>query len=236
MLRNQPRGMPRISFSQALKTGVERQDQTRGWCPSCKRYQQLHTRKQIQTMPSVLMINAAIHTPEAKQIWATPNWLPQEIGVIVEQGQFFCYQDQDLALHVQRGVYNVQVYELIGVVADVKSSENQKPHLVSLVNGKQPSHPLLKSLSNSSQYLPPRQICKHQINGIYSTTFWFIQPRRKTRCDLIRVGSYPRFWLISSNLPAILLTTAGQIIWIRHYCIVVYPLGKNFRGQIKTSR
>lgn len=129
-MRNRP------TFSQVLKASVERQGQTRGWCPRCKRYQQLSTRKQIQSIPVVLMLNAAIHGPESKQLWATSNWLPQEIGIIVENGQFFCYEGQDLKLHIQRGVYNVQVYELIGVVADINSGENQKPHLVSLIDGK----------------------------------------------------------------------------------------------------
>lgn len=134
-IRNIPRAIPRTTFSQVLKASVERQEQTRGWCPRCKRYQQLSTRKQVQTIPAVLMLNAAIHGPEAKQLWATPNWLPQEIGIIVENGQFFCYEGQDLKLHIQRGVYNVQVYELIGAVADINSGENQKPHLVSLIDG-----------------------------------------------------------------------------------------------------
>jgi PAB-dependent poly(A)-specific ribonuclease subunit 2 len=135
LLRTQPRGAPRISFSQVLKASVERQDQLRGWCPSCRRYQQLHSTRQIQAVPNVLMINAAVHSAEAKQIWSSPNWLPSEIGIIVEQGQFYCYQDQDLKLHLQRGVFNIQVYELIGVVAEVISVHKEKPHLVSLVNG-----------------------------------------------------------------------------------------------------
>lgn len=81
------------------------------------------------------MINAAIHGAEAKQLWSIPDWLPQEIGIIIEQGQFFCYEGQDLRLHMQRNKFTMNVYELVGVVADVNSGENQKPHLVSIVNG-----------------------------------------------------------------------------------------------------
>jgi PAB-dependent poly(A)-specific ribonuclease subunit 2 len=134
MMRTQPR-VPRPTFSQILKQSVERQDQTRGWCPRCKRYQQLSSRKQIMSVPAVMMINTAIHGVEAKLLWSQPGWLPQEIGVIVQQGQFFCYEGQDLELHKQRGVYNVQVYELIGAVSDINSGESQKPHLVSLIDG-----------------------------------------------------------------------------------------------------
>ncbi|XTI82352.1 PAB-dependent poly(A)-specific ribonuclease subunit PAN2 [Cenococcum geophilum] len=129
-----PMRAPRPTFSQILKASVERQDQTRGWCTKCNRYQQMVQRKTIQSIPVVLMLNAAIQSHEAKQLWSTLNWLPQEIGIIVEQGQFFCYEGQDLKLHLQRGVYNIMVYELIGVVADINSGEHQKPHLVTMIN------------------------------------------------------------------------------------------------------
>jgi PAB-dependent poly(A)-specific ribonuclease subunit 2 len=81
------------------------------------------------------MLNAAAHSAEAKQFWSTPNCLPAEIGVILDQGQFFCYQGEDLKLHLQRGIHNVTVYSLIGLVADINSGQHQKSHLVSLVNG-----------------------------------------------------------------------------------------------------
>jgi PAB-dependent poly(A)-specific ribonuclease subunit 2 len=81
------------------------------------------------------MLNASITTADAKQYWATPGWLPEEIGVIVDQGQFFCYQGEDLKLHLQRGIHNITVYSLIGLAADIDSGQHQKSHLVSLVNG-----------------------------------------------------------------------------------------------------
>ena len=82
------------------------------------------------------MLNAAINSQEAKQLWGTPGWLPDEIGVIVEQGQFFCYEGEDLKLHLQRGMHSITVYSLIGIAADVDSGQHQKSHLISLVNGK----------------------------------------------------------------------------------------------------
>jgi PAB-dependent poly(A)-specific ribonuclease subunit 2 len=127
----------RQTFSQVLKSSVERQEPTRGWCSRCRRYQQMNQRKQVQSVPLVMMINANVQTNDAKQLWATPGWLPSEIGIIVGNGQFFCYEGQDLQLHVQRKVHQIHVYELVGVVADVSSGENQKSHLVGMVNGKQ---------------------------------------------------------------------------------------------------
>ena len=85
------------------------------------------------------MINAAVNSPEAKELWAAPGWLPDEIGVIVEGGQFFCYEGEDLRLHLQRGIHYITVYELVGLVADINGGENQASHLVSLVNGMAPN-------------------------------------------------------------------------------------------------
>ncbi|KAF9700320.1 hypothetical protein EKO04_001633 [Ascochyta lentis] len=126
--------IPRPTFSQILKASVERQDQTRGWCTKCNRYQQMVQRKTIQTIPGVLMLNAAIQSHEAKLLWSIPHWLPQEIGIIIDQGQFYCFEGQDLKLHLQRGVFDIMVFELIGVVADINSGEHQKPHLVATIN------------------------------------------------------------------------------------------------------
>ena len=52
-----------------------------------------------------------------------------------EGGQLFCYEGEDLKMHLQRGQHQTKVYELVGVVADINSGEHQKSHLVSLVNG-----------------------------------------------------------------------------------------------------
>ncbi|MCJ1380114.1 poly(A)-specific ribonuclease [Xylographa soralifera] len=122
------------TFSQVLKISIERATQTRGWCDKCRRYQQLATRKSVRSVPDVLMINAAVSTAESKQYWAKPGWMPSEIGVIIENGKCFCFEGEDLRLHVERGMHNVKVYELVGIVADINSGEHQKSHLVSLIN------------------------------------------------------------------------------------------------------
>lgn len=82
------------------------------------------------------MLNAAVTSPEAKQFWSTPGCLPKEIGIIVDQGQVYCFEGDDIKQHIQRGLRNITVYSLMGVVADIDSGQHQKSHLVSLVNGK----------------------------------------------------------------------------------------------------
>ena len=134
------------TFSQVLKASVELQSQTRGWCDKCRRYQQLATRKGVRTMPDVLMINAALKSVEARQYWAVPGWLPDSIGVIVDSGKFFCFEGEDLRLHLQKGMHVIKVYDLVGIVVDVSSGEHQKSHLVSLINSK--TIPVVLSAAN----------------------------------------------------------------------------------------
>ena len=128
-----PRNM-RHSFSRLLKDSIERIDQHRGWCMRCQSYKAIRSRRALFRTPTVLTLNAAIRTPEAKQIWSTPGYLPREIGVIVHDGQVYCYEGFDLQLHLQRQIYKITVYELVGVVAEVVASEAHKAHLVALVN------------------------------------------------------------------------------------------------------
>lgn len=130
--------MPRITFSQVLKNSVERETTSKGWCSRCQRYQTIATRKSIHSVPAVLMLNTAITNSDHRILWSTPGWLPEEIGIIVEHGQFFCYEGEDLKLHLQRGMHNITVYSLIGMAINIESGQTQKSHLVSMVNGKSP--------------------------------------------------------------------------------------------------
>ncbi|KAI9886097.1 MAG: hypothetical protein M1823_002115 [Watsoniomyces obsoletus] len=125
---------PQRTFSQVLVGSVERQDQTRGWCGRCRRYQSLATKKTIQSLPDVLLLNAAVHRAEASEFWATPGWLPTEIGLVAEGGMFSCYEGQELQSRLQRTSGVMTVYELVGVVAEIDSGERQASHLVSLIN------------------------------------------------------------------------------------------------------
>ncbi|KAH6894338.1 ubiquitin carboxyl-terminal hydrolase-domain-containing protein [Thelonectria olida] len=129
-----PAKMPRITFSQILKNSVERETTSKGWCGRCQRYQTIATRKTIHSIPDVLLLNTAITSQEQRMLWSTPGWLPEEIGIIVEQGQFFCYEGEDLKLHLQRGMHNITVYSLIGMAINIESGQTQKSHLVSMVN------------------------------------------------------------------------------------------------------
>ncbi|KXT04451.1 hypothetical protein AC578_3579 [Pseudocercospora eumusae] len=124
----------RTFFSQVLKASIERQNSHRGWCLRCNGYKAMTSHRAIHALPAVLMLNAAVTTPDAKQLWDTPGFLPREIGVIVNNGRFFCYEGQDLQLHLQRGQYSITVYQLVGVINDVKPEETENPHLVASID------------------------------------------------------------------------------------------------------
>ncbi|CCF38705.1 PAB-dependent poly(A)-specific ribonuclease subunit PAN2 [Colletotrichum higginsianum] len=125
---------PKVTFSQILKSSVERETTSKGWCSRCQRYQTIATRKTIHNIPAVFMLNTAIGNAEQRRYWSTPGFLPDEIGVIVDHGQFFCYEGEDLKLHLQRGIHNITVYSLVGMAMNIDPGPGQKPHLVAMVN------------------------------------------------------------------------------------------------------
>ncbi|CEJ90977.1 Putative Exonuclease-like protein [[Torrubiella] hemipterigena] len=134
-MKPQIRGkVPRTTFSQVLKGSVERETVAKGWCSKCARYRDIATRKAIHSVPSVLVFNTAITNPDIRVLWATPGWLPDEIGIIVEQGQFFCYEGEDLRLHLQRAAHKITVYSLVGMAVNIENVQPQGSHLVAMVD------------------------------------------------------------------------------------------------------
>ncbi|KAI1371056.1 PAB-dependent poly(A)-specific ribonuclease subunit PAN2 [Hypoxylon crocopeplum] len=138
------------TFSQVLKMSVERETTNKGWCNNCHRYQTLATRKTIHRVPNVLMLTTAINNNDHRRLWATPGWLPEEIGVIVDNGQFFCFEGEDLKLHLQRGIHNITVYSLTGLAVNIEGGQQQRSHLVAMVNI---AHSAPEAPSQSQWYL-----------------------------------------------------------------------------------
>jgi PAB-dependent poly(A)-specific ribonuclease subunit 2 len=131
--KQSPRPM-RQYFSQVLKASIERCDIQRGWCSRCQGYKPITSRRVVHTVPAVLTLNTAIHTAEAKQLWAAPGFLPKEVGIIVKDGLLYCYEGQDLRTHLQRRAFDITVYELVGTVADITLGDSKKSHIVSTID------------------------------------------------------------------------------------------------------
>lgn len=129
----------------------ERELQIRAWCDKCRRYRQLSTRTTVHGVPPVLILNAGLEkSNECKQFWAIPGWLPQEIGMYVENGKVICFEGESLRnLQGTQHHYNITNYQLVGLVADINSGHNEKSHLVSLVDGECSQVVILSMSSNA---------------------------------------------------------------------------------------
>ena len=130
----QVRRHPAYRFANILRASIERETQNRGWCNYCRRYQQVAIRKTVHRMPLVLMINAALANPICRRLWAVPGWLPEQVGVFVDNGQVMCYEGDDLRMRMQSNMPGLVVYDLVGIVSELDIPEHQKPHLVSFIN------------------------------------------------------------------------------------------------------
>ena len=125
---------PIFSFTRILKATIERESKNRGWCNSCRKYQQLSIQKIVQRLPFVLLLNAALVNPAMRLLWESPGWLPTEFGIVVQSRYMDCFEGAELARHVRNGMSGLMIYELVGYVAEVDADERSPPHLVSMIN------------------------------------------------------------------------------------------------------
>ena len=123
-----------FKFSSILKATMEREVKHRGFCNKCRRYQSLATRKSIQHLPFVLMLNTALTNPAMQSLWENPGWLPTEIGIMMQNRGIYVFEGTELQTQLRNKSSSIIVYELVGFVADIDTTERQQPHLVSLVN------------------------------------------------------------------------------------------------------
>jgi PAB-dependent poly(A)-specific ribonuclease subunit 2 len=126
---------PPPTFSQVLRNSIQQSlAQTRGFCTRCSRYQSMVKQRTIKHIPEVLTLHAGPKNREMVQCCMKPGWLPDRIGIVLENGRFTCFEGEDLRLHLLKGAHDLHVYDLVGVVAEVTDKENNKPHMVSLIN------------------------------------------------------------------------------------------------------
>ena len=153
---------PITTFSSILTQTFSAAAMKKGFCLYCRRYPEQSQRQVYGKIPPVLMINAL---PEKNHesnaaLWATPGFLPESIGMFLQpDGQVHCLEgnlDQSMLHH------SLYIHDLVGFVAKIHSTQDQKAHLVSLINGlaTRPSlslYPILFSLSISFQIKTPSQ-------------------------------------------------------------------------------
>lgn len=127
------------TFAQTVRQSIQLETTQKGWCDKCRRYQNQHTRKSITKLPDVLTFNVTTQdksTCHAKDYWSTPGWLPDEIGLTLNNKLLNVWQGEDLRRVTKRSndQAELRVYELVGFVAEVKEEETKK-HMVSIING-----------------------------------------------------------------------------------------------------
>jgi PAB-dependent poly(A)-specific ribonuclease subunit 2 len=85
-------------------------------------------------MPLILVLNAALTNPICRRLWSIPGWLPDAVGVVIDNGQVMCFEGDELRAREQNNTPGLVVYDLVGLVAEIDIPEHQKPHLVSFIN------------------------------------------------------------------------------------------------------
>ncbi|PHH51042.1 PAB-dependent poly(A)-specific ribonuclease subunit PAN2 [Ceratocystis fimbriata CBS 114723] len=125
---------PRVTFSHLLKSSIERDNKSKGWCRVCQRYQSLSTKKTVASVPEVLVLNSNITTADQQRFWCTPGFLPEEIGIVVDRGQVYCFEGADLKMFQQQGRHNIIIYSLIGMTLNIEGGHGNKAHLVSMID------------------------------------------------------------------------------------------------------
>lgn len=126
-------------FASIFKASIARENVTRSICPSCRQTTSARVRRQLtgSALPSVLTVNASIHTPDHMQAWVDP---PLQTG---QPKRFLSPQIAvsllgDEVVTVEPGEVPAQgllTYELCAIVVQIQSAEDPA-HLVSLVKGK----------------------------------------------------------------------------------------------------
>lgn len=126
---------PNCRFGNILRTTIQNEQQSRGWCQNCRRYQQMAMRKTTHRLPMVLTINAGLMKHNARGMWAVPGFLPEELGLTIENGRVHVFEGEELRARRRMNTStSLFEYELVGVVAEVDIPEHSKPHLVSFIN------------------------------------------------------------------------------------------------------
>lgn len=130
---------PLPTFSQMVRQSVQLETTQKGWCDKCRRYQTQHTRKSITKLPDVLTFNVTTqdkNLTHAKDYWSTPEWLPHEIGLTLNNKLLHVWQGEDLKRVEKRSndQADLKIYELIGFVAEVREEEERRKHMISFIN------------------------------------------------------------------------------------------------------
>ncbi|KAL8743586.1 MAG: hypothetical protein Q9190_004080 [Brigantiaea leucoxantha] len=123
-------------FCKILEDSFKREVNQRMFCDRCRGYKPVSSRETVQSIPQILVLNTGLSKQsEGRSLWSISGWLPDKIGISMEDGTVRCFEGEALrSIQRNRHLRQPTVYNLVGLVADVNSGEHQKPHMVSLIN------------------------------------------------------------------------------------------------------
>lgn len=128
---------PLPTFAQTVKQSIQVETTHKGWCDQCRRYQLQGTRKSISHLPDVLTFNASSNDKNlslARDYWGTPGWLPDQIGIALNNNHLNVWQGDDVKVLGSRS-NDLKIYDLVGYVAEIKEEDDRRKHMVSFING-----------------------------------------------------------------------------------------------------
>ncbi|KAG0174836.1 poly(A)-specific ribonuclease [Apophysomyces sp. BC1015] len=150
------------SFTSVLKASMYREGQTKAWCPNCHQYQPTTTKKLIQGLPAVMLINSGAANSDEAAIWrqngpnspknsqqpatddsdngeAAPNtrasWLPERFGIHINGSDLVIKVlplGKEIPAEFKESPETCAIYELSATIMQAQADE-ELPHLVAQI-------------------------------------------------------------------------------------------------------
>ncbi|CAO3607066.1 unnamed protein product [Cunninghamella echinulata] len=155
-----PKKSKKRSFTSLLKTSMYRENQTKAWCPICQKYQPTTTKKIIQGLPSILLINSGVSSSEETNVWRQNNtsspksttdssntdndngsdstnnsWLPERFGIHINGPELSIKvlpHGKEIPSEFLESPEKCAIYELTSTILQVQAEE-EPAHLVAQI-------------------------------------------------------------------------------------------------------
>ncbi|KAI8384404.1 ubiquitin carboxyl-terminal hydrolase-domain-containing protein [Radiomyces spectabilis] len=135
-----PKKSKKRSFTSILKASMYRENQTKAWCPSCHSYQPTTTKKIIQGLPGVLLINSGASNHAEAAMWPAnkpSSWLPERFGIHINGSELVIKalpRGKDIPAEFKGSPETCAIYELSSTILQIQAEE-ELPHLVAQIRG-----------------------------------------------------------------------------------------------------
>ena len=175
------------------------------------------SRRTITQTANVLIINPGLEKyPKNRNLWNSPGWLPREIGVTLESGNLICNEAEQLRPF--RNYRATSIYELVGLVVDIKSVERQKRHLISFIDGLLRYLSLWQYAADFTKWPYHDKPLSNSPSGTSSMISWSDQSASRKHSAFHRLGKPPYCLPISARKLDTISMSHGKSIWTSIAC------------------